>query len=439
MSGREVKPGGASLTDVPPAHGAAAERPGATTLVQREGQRTQPVPSALRSRIEAATGAKLGDVRLHTGPAAHAKAEAHGARAITIGQDIYFRDGESINGAAGEELVAHEVAHTVQNRKSGGGTGDAAAGTGMTSPNDAGENEARDFAEAIVGGGKPPPLVESLGDAVGCDVLITSNDLAKKATPADQFSGPVTWSVIGDSFEVRLHRIGDELVTDITYLGTYPVDSYQMPSKADPTRMQRVKTRRRTPPEDRKNLPYVTKLMARSSNTLTFDLFGDGIELLVVRDNCDPEQIAKFDRRTHRIAWRSTVFRWTPPGSRSTFATGDGEGRPEGDREAIGSRKIKLLQDEFTLRARRHGDSDSVVLGIVHTMRQFPPLAVGGRYRGGHLSSPGMGGGMGADHVPQDPHYVHEVAATASAVCCSVGWCRKCPATRAPFRPSRMR
>lgn len=465
MSGREVKPGGASLTDAQPAASAAPDRPGATTLVQREGQRTQPVPAGLRARLEAATGADLGAVRLHTGPEANQKAEAHGARAVTIGQDIYFRDGESIDGAEGEQLVAHEVAHTVQNRKSGGTPGADGAGAGVTSPGDAGENEARQFANAIVSGGPPPKLVESLGGAIARDALLPADDLAKKKKPADLFSGPVTWAVLGDSFEVRLHRLNGELVTDITYLGTYPVDSSLGNGAAQPTRTQRITTHRHAPPDDRKDLPFSTKMVARSSNTLMFDLFGDGIELLTVRDECDADDYAKFDRRRHRmqVGVNGNTWQHETASFELHLPTGDGRGGPEGEREAIASRKIKLLRDEFMLRARRHGDSGEVVLGIVnaqgehqvivplkggapkrlgvevlqddgrtlsidldcdgkpdatlvHTMRQFPPPSATGRYRGGHLSrgriTGGIAGGVGVgvDPLERDPSYVHEIA-----------------------------
>lgn len=451
MSGREVKPGAGTLADPRSEPGPALDRPGATTLVEREGRRVQPVPDALRARLEAATGTSLGDVRLHTGPDAHAQAEAHGARAFTIGQDVYFRDGESLDSEAGAQLIAHEVAHTVQNKKTASAPTDAGAGT--TSPDDAGEKEARGFAEAIVDGRTPPPLVESLGGAIARDALVMASDIGKKKKPEDQFSGPVTWSVIGDSFEVRIHKAGDELVTDITYLGPHGVDSRFPPGPVEPVRRQRIPTRRRHPPEARKDLPYVTKVVARSGNTLTFDLFGDGVELLVVRDNCDPDNLAKFDRRTHEMNVAINGYPMTPATFEVRLPTGDGKGGADGDRDAIASRKIKLLKEEHTLRARRHGDSDSVVLGIVspggdqqvivplpngaskrlavellendgrtlsidldcdgkpdatliHTMRQVPDPDIVDRYRGGHL-------GRLPIYDPYDPKPFYEHQLTA--------------------------
>jgi hypothetical protein len=64
-------------------------------------------------------GRGLGAVRLHNDSKAHAKADDVGARAFTRGQDIYFAKGEyDPDSGDGQRLIAHEVAHTVQ--QSGG-------------------------------------------------------------------------------------------------------------------------------------------------------------------------------------------------------------------------------------------------------------------------------------------------------------------------------
>jgi len=64
-----------------------------------------------------AMGGPLDDVRVHTGPAAAELARAVTARAFTVGSDIYFGSGEYKPGTPdGNALIAHEVAHTVQQR-----------------------------------------------------------------------------------------------------------------------------------------------------------------------------------------------------------------------------------------------------------------------------------------------------------------------------------
>jgi uncharacterized protein DUF4157 len=82
----------------------------------------RPLDPALRSRAEAALGQDLGRVRVARDAAAHAKADALGARALTSGQDIYFARGEyAPDTDAGERLILHELAHVVQQRGAAAG------------------------------------------------------------------------------------------------------------------------------------------------------------------------------------------------------------------------------------------------------------------------------------------------------------------------------
>lgn len=68
-----------------------------------------------RGRMEQAFGRDLGDVRVHTDDAASDLAADIGARAFTHGQDVYFGAGEYQPGsAAGDHVLAHELAHTAQ-------------------------------------------------------------------------------------------------------------------------------------------------------------------------------------------------------------------------------------------------------------------------------------------------------------------------------------
>ena len=68
------------------------------------------------SSLESSMGG-LGDIRVHTDDGAAALSRAVSARAFTVGSDIYFARGEYRPGTPdGNELIAHEVAHTVQQR-----------------------------------------------------------------------------------------------------------------------------------------------------------------------------------------------------------------------------------------------------------------------------------------------------------------------------------
>jgi hypothetical protein len=76
----------------------------------------KPLERSVASAL-APTMGSVDDVRIHTGDGAAAMARAVSARAFTVGSDIYFGRGEYKPGTAdGNQLIAHEVAHTVQQR-----------------------------------------------------------------------------------------------------------------------------------------------------------------------------------------------------------------------------------------------------------------------------------------------------------------------------------
>jgi hypothetical protein len=68
-----------------------------------------------RARLESIFGQDLAHVRVHAGPGGDAVARALGAAAVTSGRDVYFRSGEYVADTPdGLRLLAHEVAHTIQ-------------------------------------------------------------------------------------------------------------------------------------------------------------------------------------------------------------------------------------------------------------------------------------------------------------------------------------
>jgi hypothetical protein len=109
-----------------------------------------PLPAPLMRRFEASLGTDLSSVRVHTGGESAAAARAVGARAYALGQDIHFGAGQyDPASAAGQHLIAHEVAHTVQQR---GGSPVRRHKLEVSSPGDAVEVEADRAADAMVRG-----------------------------------------------------------------------------------------------------------------------------------------------------------------------------------------------------------------------------------------------------------------------------------------------
>ncbi len=75
------------------------------------------IPEHVRAPVEKVLGADFNAVRLHTDTRADDLSRTLGARAFTIGQDIFFRRGAySPESRAGQGLLAHELAHVVQQR-----------------------------------------------------------------------------------------------------------------------------------------------------------------------------------------------------------------------------------------------------------------------------------------------------------------------------------
>ncbi len=74
-----------------------------------------PLPAATRAPMERAFGVDFSGVKVHTDGQADALNRSLQARAFTTEQDIFFRQGEyNPESRAGQELLAHELTHVVQ-------------------------------------------------------------------------------------------------------------------------------------------------------------------------------------------------------------------------------------------------------------------------------------------------------------------------------------
>jgi hypothetical protein len=84
----------------------------------------RPLPPAVRRTMEGAFGVDLGMVRVHSGPTVARAAEAVGARAMTMGSDVYLPGGVADSPRPTDlPLVAHELAHAVGHRNGAGAAG----------------------------------------------------------------------------------------------------------------------------------------------------------------------------------------------------------------------------------------------------------------------------------------------------------------------------
>lgn len=77
------------------------------------------LPDSVRARMEPAFGASFAGVRVHTDAAGSRLSDRLNARAFTVGKHVAFGAGEFRPGTlAGDALIAHELAHVVQQRGS---------------------------------------------------------------------------------------------------------------------------------------------------------------------------------------------------------------------------------------------------------------------------------------------------------------------------------
>lgn len=137
--------------------------PGASATVDKASASAgQPLPADLRGQLEHGLDHDLSGVRVHTGADSAGAAEGIAAKAFTRGNDIHFGAGHYDPGSTtGQHLLAHEVAHTVQQRgvakavdqRAVNDAAELAGVLNVSQPSDALEHQAEVFADAFVTGG----------------------------------------------------------------------------------------------------------------------------------------------------------------------------------------------------------------------------------------------------------------------------------------------
>jgi uncharacterized protein DUF4157 len=190
----------------------------ADRAVERAGRGNgQPLPQAVRQQFETCLDVDLTGVRIHTGTDSGAAARAVGARAYTVGQDIHFGAGTyDPSSAGGLHLLAHEVAHTVQQA---GATPHRQNKLEVSTPGDAAEVEADRAADAMVAG--VPARVASAPAAIARVDALGTDDWNKQ----QDYSDADTKAPGADGWDPRFKgRKTDNIGQPDTYFRTHPND-----------------------------------------------------------------------------------------------------------------------------------------------------------------------------------------------------------------------
>ena len=123
-----------------------------------------PLDESTRSSMESKFGQDFGDVRIHTDAQASQSAEAVGANAYTVGNEMVFRSGHfDASSPTGQRTLAHELSHVVQQRSGPVDGTEAAGGIRLSDPSDRFERAADATADQVMSAPSPAPAGSASG------------------------------------------------------------------------------------------------------------------------------------------------------------------------------------------------------------------------------------------------------------------------------------
>jgi hypothetical protein len=145
----------------------------------------RPLDQATRVSLEPQFGYDFSQVRVHTGDQAAQSAETLHAQAYTVGQDIVFgEDAYAPQSGAGQRLIAHELAHVVQ-QSSGPVAGSMMAqGVSISQPSDSFEQAADRAADLAVSGA--PAASAAQAPAAGAAPTVQREEDEEEPLPEEQ-------------------------------------------------------------------------------------------------------------------------------------------------------------------------------------------------------------------------------------------------------------
>lgn len=129
-------------------YGPSSFSPSAIREVLRSGGR--PLENNVRAAMEPRFGHDFSRVRVHTDTRASESARSVNAVAYAVDEHIVFQSGHyDPSSVSGRSLLAHELTHVVQNRRSGSSDNRA---SGVSRPDDPAEREASAVTQQVMGG-----------------------------------------------------------------------------------------------------------------------------------------------------------------------------------------------------------------------------------------------------------------------------------------------
>jgi len=185
--------------------------PDASSQVDRaSGTSGQRLPDDLRRQFEGSLGTDLSSLRVHTGRESAEAARAVGAKAYAVGQDVHFGAGQyDPTSEEGQTLIAHEVAHTVQQH---GAAAKRQHKLFVSTAVDAAEVEADRAADAMLAG--LPAEIGSAGGSRKISRLQDTDAIEQAGDAAAAHAQGASLAVDSASVTVDSGRV-NELIQDI--------------------------------------------------------------------------------------------------------------------------------------------------------------------------------------------------------------------------------
>lgn len=173
----------------PPRHADQPNIPAAPTVPQNVGDVLhspgRPLDAFTRGLMERGFGQDFGNVRVHIDERAAESARAVNARAYTVGNDVVFGAHQYAPATPrGRELLAHELAHTVQQRS-------AAGAPPSMDPHGIFESSAQTAGRTVANGGIYTDRLPTCGVGLSRDLLTGESDIYAApidVRPVDQMS-----------------------------------------------------------------------------------------------------------------------------------------------------------------------------------------------------------------------------------------------------------
>lgn len=310
-----------------------------------------------------AAGVDVSHARVHRGPTAAGMAAEQNATAFAVGNNIVMGSGAPPAGTGlGDALLAHELAHVAQQR-------DASADPAQRKrPIGEEDQQAEINADAVARGA-------ATGKATWDDVLKTGLQLQRCAdtvksptdAPVKQLHTPPAqmMKVAGDWFQVTWDDDGFSALT-VKYEG--PLE----------TGIGGIQTRLRV---DYERLRLMQpKVTAEADDRIVYDLFGDNSQRVILTARARP-----WGANEREVRFSASINGEPPPEFAERALTlklpEAGKPAPPGlspelaKREAPISKAIELGGDEFTLTARKFGDTKQVQLAITGQRETFAGMA----------------------------------------------------------------